>query len=298
LSARLEIVAYDPRWPELFEAEAGLIRQALGPLAVRIDHHGSTAVPGLAAKAIIDIQVSVPSLQPLDAFGPPLEAIGYLHVPHADDAFCPFFHRPADWPHTHHVHVVESGGGEERRTLAFRDYLRAHADAAREYERLKRTLAVQSIATDRESREAYARAKADFIGRIVATALSERGRTPALSLVEESGVHVVEGAPNEPLMTRVDDASRLIEACFSHRARLALLYASNLTERFFDLSSGDAGAILQKLRNYGVRLAVVCPPGSVQFSSRFGEMLAEEHRRRDFRVFETRAAAREWLSQS
>jgi GrpB-like predicted nucleotidyltransferase (UPF0157 family) len=298
LSARLEIVAYDPRWPELFEAEAGLIRQALGPLAVRIDHHGSTAVPGLAAKAIIDIQVSVPSLQPLDAFGPPLEAIGYLHVPHADDAFCPFFHRPADWPHTHHVHVVESGGGEERRTLAFRDYLRAHADAAREYERLKRTLAAQSIATDRESREAYARAKADFIGRIVATALSERGRTPALSLVEESGVRVVEGAPNEPLMTRVDDASRVIEACFSHRARLALLYASNLTERFFDLSSGDAGAILQKLRNYGVRLAVVCPPGSVQFSSRFGEMLAEEHRRRDFRVFETRAAAREWLSQS
>jgi GrpB-like predicted nucleotidyltransferase (UPF0157 family) len=298
LSARLEIVAYDPRWPELFEAEAGRIRQALGPLAVRIDHHGSTAVPGLAAKAIIDIQVSVPNLQPLDAFGPPLEAIGYLHVPHADDAFCPFFHRPADWPHTHHVHVVESGGGEERRTLAFRDYLRAHADAAREYERLKRTLAAQSIATDRESREAYARAKADFIGRIVATALSERGRTPALSLVEESGVRVVEGAPNEPLMTRMDDASRVIEACFSHRARLALLYASNLTERFFDLSSGDAGAILQKLRNYGVRLAVVCPPGSVQFSSRFGEMLAEEHRRRDFRVFETRAAAREWLSQS
>lgn len=298
MSARLEIVAYDPRWPELFEAEAGRIRRALGPLAVRIDHHGSTAVPGLAAKAIIDIQVSVPSLQPLDAFGPPLEAIGYLHVPHADDAFCPFFHRPADWPHTHHVHVVESGGGEERRTLAFRDYLRAHADAAREYERLKRTLAAHSIATDRESREAYARAKADFIGRIVATALSERGRTPALSLVEEGGVRVVEGAPNEPLMTRVDDASRVIEACFSHRARLALLYASNLTERFFDLSSGDAGAILQKLRNYGVRLAVVCPPGSVQFSSRFGEMLAEEHRRRDFRVFETRAAALEWLSQS
>ena len=298
MSGHLEIVAYDPRWPELFEAEAGRIRQALGPLAVRIDHHGSTAVPGLAAKAIIDIQVSVPNLQPLDAFGPPLEAIGYLHVPHADDAFCPFFHRPADWPHTHHVHVVESGGGEERRTLAFRDYLRAHADAAREYERLKRTLAAQSIATDRESREAYARAKADFIGRIVATALSERGRTPALSLVEEDGVRVVEGAPNEPLMTRVDDASRVIEACFSHRARLALLYASNLTERFFDLSSGDAGAILQKLRNYGVRLAVVCPPGSVQFSSRFGEMLAEEHRRRDFRVFETRAAAREWLSQS
>ena len=124
------------------------------------------------------------------------------------------------------------------------------------------------------------------------------GKTPELLLVDEAGVRVVEGTPNQPLMTRVDDASRVIEACFSHRARLALLYASNLTERFFDLSSGDAGGILQKLRNYGVRLAVVCPPGSVQLSSRFGEMLAEEHQRRDFRVFETRSAAREWLSQS
>ena len=90
----------------------------------------------------------------------------------------------------------------------------------------------------------------------------------------------------------------MIEACFSHRARLALLYAPNLTGKFFDLSSGEAGEILQKLRNYGVRLAVVCPPGSVQFSSRFGEMLAEEHLRRDFRVFETRADAREWLLKS
>ncbi len=118
-----------------------------------------------------------------------------------------------------------------------------------------------------------------------------------LSLVEETGVRFVEGAPDGRVMIRVDDANRVIEACFSHAARLALLYASNLTERFFDLSSGEAGAILQKLRNYGVRLAVVCPP-SVQFSSRFGEMLAEEHLRRDFRVFETRSAAREWLADS
>lgn len=119
-----------------------------------------------------------------------------------------------------------------------------------------------------------------------------------LSLVEEGGVRFVEGAPDSRLMVQANDASLVIEACFSQRARLALLYASNLTERFFDLSSGEAGAILQKLRNYRVRLAVVCPPGSVQFSSRFGEMLAEEHLRRDFQVFETRSAAREWLLKS
>src|SRR5215471_11335305 len=99
----LEIVPYDPRWPAQFEAEATRIHEALGPLAVRVDHHGSTAVPGLAAKPIIDIQVSVANLQPLAAYREPLEHIGYVHMPHADDAFAPFFHRPGDWPHTHHV---------------------------------------------------------------------------------------------------------------------------------------------------------------------------------------------------
>jgi hypothetical protein len=76
-----------------------------------------------------------------------------------------------------------------------------------------------------------------------------------------------------------------------------LLYSHNLPDAFFDLSSGQAGAILQKLRNYRVRLAVVCPPGSVQFSSRFGEVVAEERRGQYFNVFETRDEAREWLSR-
>ena len=101
--ARFEIVPYDPQWPVAFEAEAQRIRTALGGLVLRIDHHGSTSVPGLAAKPIIDIQVSVASLEPLRAFADPLEAIGYRHLPHPDDAVCPFFYRPSEWPHTHHV---------------------------------------------------------------------------------------------------------------------------------------------------------------------------------------------------
>ena len=109
--------------------------------------------------------------QPLAAFGDPLTALGYHHVPHPDDAFCPFFHRPAAWPHTHHIHVVEYGGIEERRTLAFRDYLRDHDDAAREYERIKIELAERLVGVDHESRESYARAKSEFIERIVARAL-------------------------------------------------------------------------------------------------------------------------------
>jgi hypothetical protein len=116
-----------------------------------------------------------------------------------------------------------------------------------------------------------------------------------LTLVDESGVKIVEGMPDERFMSSVHDINRVIEACFSGAAEAALLYAANLTDAFFDLSSGEAGAILQKLRNYWIRLAVVCPAGSVQFSSRFGEMLADERRGRHFGLFETRQAAAEWL---
>lgn len=168
----LEVAPCDPGWPAAFDAEAIRLGAALGTLALRIDHNGSTSIPGLGAKPIIDIQVSVAALQPIAAYGEPLRAIGYVHVPHPDDSFCPFFHRPRQWPHSHHIHVVEAGGAEERRTLAFRDYLRDHPAAAREYERLKQDLARRLAATTHESREAYARAKTDFIERVVAMALS------------------------------------------------------------------------------------------------------------------------------
>lgn len=168
----LEVVPYDSHWPAAFEAEAIHLRTALGSLALRIDHNGSTSIPGLGAKPIIDIQVSVAALQPIAAYGERLQAVGYVHVPHPDDSFCPFLYRPPEWPHSHHVHVVQAGGTEERRTLAFRDYLRDHPAAAREYERLKQDLAMQLAATNRESREAYTRGKTDFIERIVAMALS------------------------------------------------------------------------------------------------------------------------------
>ena len=167
----IEVVPYDPGWPAAFDMEAARLRAELGILAVRIDHHGSTAIPGLGAKPIIDIQVSVAALQPLPAYGDRLKAIGYVHEPHPDDSFCPFFHRPVRWPHTHHVHVVEGGGHEEQRTLVFRDYLRDHPEADRAYEDLKRAVAAKFATSDHKSREGYARAKGDFIERVVAIAL-------------------------------------------------------------------------------------------------------------------------------
>jgi GrpB-like predicted nucleotidyltransferase (UPF0157 family) len=162
----IAIVPYDPAWPREFERERARLQAELGGVALRIEHNGSTAVPGLAAKPVIDIQISVADLRPPAAYAVPLARLGYTHVASADDDRCPFFHRPADWPHTHHVHVVEAGGDEERQTLAFRDYLRANPAAAREYETLKRALAATFGGADASAREAYATAKSEFVTRI------------------------------------------------------------------------------------------------------------------------------------
>jgi GrpB-like predicted nucleotidyltransferase (UPF0157 family) len=173
MSQRLQIMPYDPSWAFEFETERDRISRALGQLARRIDHNGSTAVPGLEAKPIIDIQVSVEQLNPIGAYAEPLAGLGYQHVPHSDDAVCPFFHRPSEWPHSHHVHVVESGGLEERRTLAFRDYLRDHSDVAHEYGLLKEQLFTRYDAAKPADREMYASAKTEFINRVVQIALAQ-----------------------------------------------------------------------------------------------------------------------------
>src|SRR5262245_33790543 len=94
-------------------------------------------------------------------------------------------------------------------------------------------------------------------------------------------------------MRRPQDATLVIGACFSAQVRGALLYPENLTPRFFDLSSGEAGDVLDKLRRYQIRPAIVCRPGEVTFSTRFREILSD-----DLRMFDTREAAREWLAGS
>lgn len=112
----------------------------------------------------------------------------------------------------------------------------------------------------------------------------------ALGVYDESGVRIVEGTPGVPVMQRPQDATLVLEACFSAPASGALLYPDNLTPRFFDLGSGEAGDILDKFRRYQIRLALVCTPGTVQFSSRFREILSD-----DMRIFDTREDARCWL---
>jgi GrpB-like predicted nucleotidyltransferase (UPF0157 family) len=139
----IAIAPYDPAWPERFEWEAARIRDALGPVASRVDHIGSTAVPGLGAKPVIDIQVSVGSLVPVDPYRLPLEGLGYEYRHDPDDDEHEYFFRDIDGVRAFQIHVCPVGSAWERRHLAFRDHLRSSPDDAAAYEALKRTLAAR-----------------------------------------------------------------------------------------------------------------------------------------------------------
>jgi GrpB-like predicted nucleotidyltransferase (UPF0157 family) len=123
----IEIVAYDPAWPERFVELGRALRGGLGEVALRIDHIGSTAVPGLAAKPIIDIQVSVAAFEPLEAFRGPLERLGYVYRADNSERTKRYFREPPGRRRTH-VHVRRAGSFSEQWALLFRDYLRAHPD--------------------------------------------------------------------------------------------------------------------------------------------------------------------------
>ena len=134
------IVPYDPRWPKEFEKVGRRLRSRLGATAIRIDHIGSTAVPGLAAKPVVDVQVSVAALTPEDPYRGPLELDGFVWMSENVDRTKRFFREPPGAPRTH-IHVREAGSFDEQLNLLFRDFLRAMPDRAREYEETKRALA-------------------------------------------------------------------------------------------------------------------------------------------------------------
>jgi len=141
---------------------------------------GSTAVPGLAAKPVIDIQVSVASLEALVVYSESLARLSYTHVPLGDfDRVYPFFQKPAQWPSTHHIHLCVLGDDQESRHLAFRDYLRSHPEVAAEYAQLKHGLAVAHDGNSRASRERYSLAKTGFIAWVLERALAARYPRPS-----------------------------------------------------------------------------------------------------------------------
>ena len=172
--AMITIFPYDISWPVLFSIEAASIRETLGALALRVEHVGSTAVPGLAAKPVIDIQISAATLEPLSVYFQLLDHIGYTHVPLGEvDLVYPLFQKPATWPSTHHIHICTVGSELEFRHLAFRDYLRDHPAVASEYVDLKRELAAANHGTTLESRERYSLAKTPFVTAVLKDAISK-----------------------------------------------------------------------------------------------------------------------------
>jgi GrpB-like predicted nucleotidyltransferase (UPF0157 family) len=159
VEAAIRIDPYDRRWPDMFLAERELLAEVLAPwLAGPIEHVGSTAVPDLPAKPVIDIMAAVESL---DASRPALErlaAIGYCYAPYREDVMH-WLCKPSPEFRTHHLHLVpyRSPPWEER--IAFRDRLRTDPELRNQYTELKHTLAERY----RNDREAYTQSKAPFI---------------------------------------------------------------------------------------------------------------------------------------
>lgn len=149
----VEIVPYDEQWPIQAASEAA----RLAPLG-RVEHIGSTAVPGLASKPILDLMLGVADLRAIVA---PVEALGYSHYQSYEAILSErrYFWRGDPSRHTHHLHAVPLNGPFWRVHLRFRDRLRADGDIARAYERLKRDLAGRFP----DDRDAYTDAKAEFI---------------------------------------------------------------------------------------------------------------------------------------
>lgn len=172
----VQIVESLPQWPVLFEQEATRIHDAVDAdhdaatsETLQLEHVGSTSVPGLAAKPIIDMLGGVENLADAEALIEPLEDLGYEYAPEFEESLPErrYFRKGADGVHTHHLHIVEVDSEFWNRHVAFRDYLREHPDVRDEYESLKRELAEQHG----EDPATYGEKKDEFISSVEERAL-------------------------------------------------------------------------------------------------------------------------------
>ena len=164
MSEPIVIVDYDPAWPGRYEALRAPIAAVLGELAAEIVHLGSTSVPGLAAKPVIDLDVLLRSSDDLPAVIERLAKLGYVHEGDLGIVGREAFATPPGFGvHDHHLYVCAPDWAGHGDQIAFRDYLRAHPRTAGAYARLKRTLA----ARHRTNRAAYANAKAGFVAAVL-----------------------------------------------------------------------------------------------------------------------------------
>jgi len=166
--AAVELHAYDAAWADLFEQERGRLAGIFDGRAAGIEHIGSTSVPGLSAKPIVDVLVGLRRLELSEAEIAAMEALGYeYHGEHGLPGRL-FFRKD---PRTHHVHVVEHGGEHWQRQVLFRDTLRSDPEERRRYEEFKRRLAAEG-----HPREVYTELKTPFIREVEARARAREAR--------------------------------------------------------------------------------------------------------------------------
>ena len=165
MNAPVVIVNYNPQWQTLYESEAKLIRGVLGIRALAIEHIGSTAVPNLGGKNIVDIMAGVDSLEEAKQCLAPLESIGYTGVtPQVDNADWYYCLEKSQQTPGYHLHLVRFGSEHWKKHVIFRDFLRKNPKVAKEYYALKKELAAK-YGTDRLG---YTEAKTAFIESVIA----------------------------------------------------------------------------------------------------------------------------------
>ena len=167
-SAPLVIADYNPEWPSMYEEEKALILKAIGHIIAGIEHIGSTAIPGLGAKPIIDIMIGLHRLDDAAECIPPLEALGHKYHPEFEDQVPErrFFRKGPDEARTHHIHMVELASQFWNDRLLFREYMRTHEEDAMLYLLMKKELAVRFGS----NRRGYSDAKASFVAAILSKA--------------------------------------------------------------------------------------------------------------------------------
>jgi GrpB-like predicted nucleotidyltransferase (UPF0157 family) len=170
MTNRVSIVPYDPDWPRRFDEERRVLAAVFGGSDAVIEHVGSTAVPGLGGKPVIDVLIGVPTLVEVEDRIPALEAAGYEYVQEYEKQLPDrrYFRKPRFGPRAFHVHCVVRGSDFWTAHLVFREYLRAHPESAAAYYNLKRELAM------RVSKEEYTEAKSPFIDGVLASAERDR----------------------------------------------------------------------------------------------------------------------------
>ena len=167
MSRPVIIVDYDPRWPLLFEEEKKLILEIARHKVLAVEHIGSTAVHGLAAKPIIDMMAGVHGSSDADECLPLLARVGYDHVtPEPDNQ--EWFYCLGKGPHSvgYHLHLIRYRSNHWNKHLLFRDYLRKHPDIAKQYEEVKKRMA-EKLGSERET---YTESKTSFIESVLAQA--------------------------------------------------------------------------------------------------------------------------------